>query len=174
MFSNIVIATDGSDHALNALKVGIDLAAKYGAKLTLVHVLTHDHPPAEMKRMIAVEHLPDPISNYGNETTGFSAALGRMVGGDGREANEARVIVALGEQILKSAKKKANLGGVKNIGTEIRAGDYANCIIDVAENSNADMIIMGRRGLSKLKGFVTGSVSHKVSQRASCSVLTVK
>ena len=54
------------------------------------------------------------------------------------------------------------------------AGDYANEILKLAEEKKIDMIIMGRRGLSTLKGFMTGSVSHKVAQRADCSVLTVK
>jgi nucleotide-binding universal stress UspA family protein len=63
---------------------------------------------------------------------------------------------------------------VANVTAEIRDGDFANCILEVAKKVDADIIVMGRRGLSNLKGFVTGSVSHKVSQRAECSVLTVK
>jgi nucleotide-binding universal stress UspA family protein len=68
----------------------------------------------------------------------------------------------------------AHDAGLKKVRTEIHAGDYANAILDVAEKKQADIIIMGSRGLSPLRGFVTGSVSHKVAQRANCSVLTVK
>jgi nucleotide-binding universal stress UspA family protein len=63
---------------------------------------------------------------------------------------------------------------VTNVTAEILTGDYANSILEVANKADADIIVMGRRGLSNLRGFVTGSVSHKVSQRAECSVLTVK
>jgi chaperonin GroEL len=38
----------------------------------------------------------------------------------------------------------------------------------------ADMIVMGRRGLSDLQGLLMGSVSHKVSHLADCACLTVK
>jgi nucleotide-binding universal stress UspA family protein len=87
---------------------------------------------------------------------------------------EARVITIMGEQILKRAEHEANNAGVKAVTTRLLDGDYANSILAVAEDCNADIIVMGRRGLSTLQGFMTGSVSHKVAQRASCSVLTVK
>lgn len=174
MISNIVLATDGSDHARHALDVGVDMAARYGATLTLVHVLTHDHPPAAMERMLKVEGLTDSAPVQNSEQGGISMKLGHALRMGQKEDQDARVIIALGEQILKAAVKKANEAGVENINSEIHSGDYANCIIDVAKKIDADLIVMGRRGLSNLKGFVTGSVSHKVSQRANCSVLTVK
>jgi nucleotide-binding universal stress UspA family protein len=43
-----------------------------------------------------------------------------------------------------------------------------------AEKEKAGMIILGSRGLSDLKGFFLGSVSHKVSAHAECSCVTVK
>jgi len=100
-------------------------------------------------------------------------AIARFLGSEIDE-KEAKVIVLIGEQLLKNASKSASQASVSNVTTEIRSGDYANCILEVAKKADADIIVMGRRGLSSLKGFVTGSVSHKVSQRAECSVLTVK
>ena len=146
---------------------------KYEAKLTLVHVLTHDHPPQELTRMVEVENLLDPIQpNVSSKKDTFSA-VARFIGAK-KEDKEAKVIVLLGEQIIKNASKNAKRAGVTNVVAEIRTGDYANCILEVANKADADIIVMGKRGLSNLMGFVTGSVSHKVSQRAECSVLTVK
>ena len=173
MISNIVIATDGSSSAQKALNTAIDLAEKYDAKLTLVHVLTHDHPSAEMRRMLEVEHLDEPIPIQKNVSGGTSSAVGRLLKA-GIDSKEYRAVTVLGEQILNTASKKAKKAGVKDIEAVVRDGDYANSILEVADSIDADMIVVGRRGLSKLKGFVTGSVSHKVSQRANCSVLTVK
>jgi nucleotide-binding universal stress UspA family protein len=175
MFSKIVLATDGSQHAGNALNIAIDMALKYKSELTIVHVLTHDHPSAEIERMVEVEHLdhgfkPTHVDEKVSRIAATLAARGYTRNGD----QEARVIAAIGEHILKAAAKKAKNAGLKDVRTEIHSGDYANVILDVAKKQQADIIIMGRRGLSTLKGFVTGSVSHKVSQRASCSVLTVK
>jgi nucleotide-binding universal stress UspA family protein len=172
MIKNILLATDGSSQASNALDLAIDLAAKYGASLTLVHVLTHDHPAAELQRMLKVEHLDDPIPVHKNPPRSTSTAVGLFLRGE-IEDQELRAIAVLGEKIIRTATKKAEQKGIKNIKTNIQEGDYANCILNVASTENTDLIVMGRRGLSRLKGFVTGSVSHKVSQRANCSVLTV-
>jgi nucleotide-binding universal stress UspA family protein len=170
---NIIVAIDGSNHAGKALKVAIDLAAKYQARLILVHVLTRDHPPKELVRMAEVENLLDAKQpNVSSKKDTFSA-VARFIDGD-KQDKEAQVIALLGEKIIKNAEKDAKQGGVKNVTSEIRLGDYANCILDVANKAEADLIVMGRRGLSNLKGFVTGSVSHKVAQRSACSVLTVK
>jgi len=157
LISNIVVADDGSDHAVAAVEMAIDLTLKFGAILTIVHVLTHDHPPEEQQRLVEVEHLAGGVRSQ-TETA----------------IAEERVITVLGEQIVKKAIDKAMKSGVENVSTSIRSGDYATRILDVAEEKNADMIVMGRRGLSNLKGLLLGSVSQKVSQRADCSVLTVK
>jgi nucleotide-binding universal stress UspA family protein len=175
MFSKILLAIDGSHHAENALKTAIDMALKYDSELTIVHVLTHDHPSAEMEHMIEVEHLDQGFTP--THTDENVSRIAQTLAGKGLSRSgdkEARVITVIGEQILKAAYKSAHHAGIKNVRTEIHAGDYANCILDVANKQQSDIIVMGRRGLSTLKGFVTGSVSHKVSQRATCSVLTVK
>ena len=46
--------------------------------------------------------------------------------------------------------------------------------MDCAEYEGVNMIVLGSRGLSDLKGFFLGSVSHKVSSRAECTCVTVK
>jgi nucleotide-binding universal stress UspA family protein len=175
MFSKIVLATDGSNHANNALDVASDLANKYDAELILVHVLTHDHPSEELARMVDIEY-PDVYPGQDDYSSEFfrdsdsPSERNMQRSGD----KEARVISVIGEQIMADAKRKASKAGVKNISTAIQSGDYANAILKVSGAKNADIIVMGRRGLSTLKGFLTGSVSNKVAQRAKCSVLTVK
>jgi nucleotide-binding universal stress UspA family protein len=53
-------------------------------------------------------------------------------------------------------------------------GDAAQSIIDYAQKGRFDMIVMGSRGMGKLKGMVLGSVSRKVLHHAKCPVLIVK
>ena len=173
MIKNIVLAIDGSDHAKRAQSLAIDLASKYETKLTLVHVLTHDHPSKEFMRMAEVENLLDSRQPKVSSKEDTYTAVGRFLGGV-NEDKEAKIVALLGDEIIKNASKSAKRAGVTNFTTEICTGDYANCILEVANKADADIIVMGRRGLSNLKGFVTGSVSHKISQRAECSVLTVK
>ena len=173
MIKSIVLAIDGSIHAKHAQTVAIDLASTYGARLTVVHVLTDDHPSKEFARMAEVEHLSESKRPRVSDKENTYSAVARFLGSE-NESKEARVIVLLGEQIIDKASVSASKAGVANVTAEIHTGDYANNILEVAIKADADMIVMGRRGLSNLKGFVTGSVSHKVSQRAECSVLTVK
>ena len=173
MIKNIVVAIDGSEPAKHAQSVAIDLASKYEARLTFVHVLTNDHPSIEFARMAEVEDLLESKKPKESGKEDTYSAVARFIG-SGSQDKEARIIALLGEQIIKNASKAASQAGVTNVATEIRAGDYANSILEVANKVEADVIVLGGRGLSNLKGFVTGSVSHKVSQRANCSVLTVK
>jgi nucleotide-binding universal stress UspA family protein len=52
-------------------------------------------------------------------------------------------------------------------------GDVANTILAVAADLDADVIAMGTRGLSAVKAFMLGSVSHAVVQHADRAVLVV-
>jgi len=176
MIKSIVLAIDGSIPAKHAQTVAIDLASKYEAQLTLVHVLTRDHPSTEFARMAEVEHLSDSSKPRSKDEDDTYSMVARFIGGanEANDSKEARGIVLLGEQVVNNASASARKAGVANVTAEILTGDYANSILEVAKKTDADIIVMGRRGLSKIKGFVTGSVSHKVSQRAECSVLTVK
>ncbi|MBE9007318.1 universal stress protein [Fortiea sp. LEGE XX443] len=53
-------------------------------------------------------------------------------------------------------------------------GDPSRMICEVARNWNADVIVIGRRGLSGISELFLGSVSNYVLHHAPCSVLTVQ
>lgn len=52
--------------------------------------------------------------------------------------------------------------------------EIGEALLDVVKNENADLLILGSRGLSEFKGILLGSVSHKVIQHAPCPVLIIK
>ena len=58
--------------------------------------------------------------------------------------------------------------------SKIRLGEPAAEIIDEARDSEADLIVLGSRGLSGIKEIMLGSVGRKVSEAASCPVLIVR
>jgi nucleotide-binding universal stress UspA family protein len=58
--------------------------------------------------------------------------------------------------------------------TAAPVGDEAAEIVRVAEESGADLIVLGARGLNQLKRLVLGSVSTKVLHKSPCDVLVVK
>lgn len=58
--------------------------------------------------------------------------------------------------------------------TEIMEGPPAEAILTVAETRQADLIVMGSRGLGRLAGLLLGSQSQKVVSHATCPVLIVR
>ena len=53
-------------------------------------------------------------------------------------------------------------------------GDPADSILDVAEERNADLIIVGNRGRTGAKRFLLGSVPNRISHHAPCAVLIIR
>ena len=64
--------------------------------------------------------------------------------------------------------------GVGKVTQTVEEGNPAKIILALAESAGVDMIVMGSRGLSDLKGILVGSVSQKVSQLSTCTCVTVK
>jgi nucleotide-binding universal stress UspA family protein len=58
--------------------------------------------------------------------------------------------------------------------THAREGNAAAVIIDVAEEQDADLIVVGSRGLNGVERFLHGSVSSKLAHHAPCSVMIVR
>jgi nucleotide-binding universal stress UspA family protein len=58
--------------------------------------------------------------------------------------------------------------------TELMKGDAADNIIDYSRKENFDTIVMGRRGMGKLRELVLGSTSTKVLSHSDCTVVIVK
>ena len=77
-----------------------------------------------------------------------------------------------GEVLLGQAKEL--IGEDVTVHDELLFGSPAECIMDVAENHQCDLIIMGTRGLGGLRGLLLGSQIHKVISLANCPVLAVK
>ena len=170
----ILAPIDGSRHALKALDLACDLAVKFGAKLSVVYVIAEQRLPPQLRHMVEVEHLTKPsppdLLGSGDITGGLGSALHKAQSTEAdRAAHE-----ALGRQLLDGAERSAMAKGLKGTETTLVHGDPATEILALAETAKADMIVMGSRGLSNLKGLLVGSVSHKVMHLAKCTCVTVK
>jgi len=175
MIDKILLAYDGSDNARRALDIAAELCVKCDVALSIVHVLMHGRPAEELVRMANAEHLVKEA--HKTVTPGVSFAAGRsfdLLSPDNEVAGAARVISAVGDQLLAFAKASAKELGVKAVHIEARNGDYADEILDAAREQNADMIVLGSRGLGIVRGTVLGSVSQKVLHHATQAVLAVK
>ena len=58
--------------------------------------------------------------------------------------------------------------------THPREGDPADAILDVAEEIEADLIVVGNKGMTGAKRFLLGSVPNKISHHAPCGVYIVR
>ena len=174
MFKTILAPTDGSDHANKAVRIAGDLAGRYDAELILLHVLLRDHLDeglrqyAEAEGLAGGRPLPEAIASI--PAARFPVSMIPGNGGDTKES----VLSVVAELVLRAAQDAAREQGAKKLRTLIEDGDPAQRILQRAASESADLIVMGSRGFSDLKGLIVGSVSHKVSHLAPCAVMSVR
>lgn len=145
MFTSIVVGTDGSQTATEAVRQAIDLASSVGARVEIVSA----YEPVSGERLREEsEEAPEDVQWMINH----------------REEVEAT---------LAEAAKVAERAGVVST-TYARRGDPADAILDVAEERDVDLIVVGNKGMAGAKRFLLGSVPNKVSHHAPCSVLIIR
>jgi nucleotide-binding universal stress UspA family protein len=145
MFKSIVVGTDGSDTATQAVHQAVELAGAVGAKLELVSA----YEPVPAARLSSERReAPEDVQWAINPKEDVEATL--------EEAAE--IARGAGVEVAKFARR----------------GDPADAILDVAEESNADLIIVGNKGMTGAKRFLLGSVPNKVSHHAPCSVMIIR
>jgi nucleotide-binding universal stress UspA family protein len=145
MFQAIVVGTDGSETAGQAVRQAIELAKALGATIELVSAY---EPVSNQRLREEARQVPEDLQWMVNPREDVDATL--------REAAE--------------WVEEAGL----NVRTYAREGDPADAILDVAEERGADLIVVGNKGMTGAKRFLLGSVPNKVSHHAPCSVLIIR
>jgi len=76
----------------------------------------------------------------------------------------------------KTLQKANVVASQKNISSKLllKEGNIVNEIEKVAKKEKCDLIIVGSKGLGSVTRLLLGSISNKISQSSSCSVLIVK
>ncbi|MFB9279587.1 universal stress protein [Cohnella cellulosilytica] len=77
-----------------------------------------------------------------------------------------------GEQIIENVKQQ--VGELPGSDVVILAGSPASAILDYAESSACDLIIIGSRGLGAFRELMVGSVSHNVILHSPIPVMVMK
>jgi len=144
MFSSIVVGIDGSETAREAVRQATALAQAVGARIELVSA----YEPVSDARLREAVAVPRDLHWIINP----------------REDVEAT---------LDAAAAEIRAAGVK-VEIFARQGDPADAILDVAEERNSDLIVIGNKGMTGAKRFLLGSVPNKVSHHAPCSVLIIR
>ncbi len=174
MTGTIVVATDGSDTGNRAVDFAASLSEKFGQSLCVVHVLMLGRPTTEFAKMAEIEGLVAPVAtDRGVEQMGDPATLLGLFPSAGDEIATPRMVTVLGEHIAEAAKKRAEDAGARDVTTRVCMGDVADKILDVAEAEKAETIVLGRRGLGRVREVLLGSVSQKVLHHTDCTMVIV-
>lgn len=147
------MAVDGSEHSKKALTYAIELTRKFDGKMTIINVYSTVVPQTH-----PIDGLSTPAMS------GTSAAIAA------RMAEDAKL---RGEKILTDAEQFAKESDVA-VEKVLREGDAVNEIVAEAEAGKFDLVVVGHRGMSKLRELLLGGVSEGVSHKAPCPVLIVK
>ncbi len=145
MFNRIVVGTDGSETAGEAVRQAVDLAKLAGAQLSIVSA----YAPVSKRRLQS-------------EQEGAPADVQYEIG--------PREDVNL---VLDGAAASAKKEGL-DVQTHPVEGDPAEAVLNVAEETEADLIVVGNKGMTGARRFLLGSVPNNVSHHAPCSVLIVR
>jgi len=145
MEARVVVGIDGSEESSRALRWAVEESRLRGGALTVVHA------------------WPAP----------YSIAAGLEVrSGDRREPDMRTTERRIAEELVEAelGAVEAETSGVR-IDRHLVEGPTVPTLLDAA--SDADLLVVGSRGLGGFKGLILGSVSQQCAQHAPCPVVIV-
>ena len=142
-YERIMIGTDGSTASIEALAHAVTLAKAFDAELRVVHIL---------------------------DTQNADSFVLDDKGDSKRSENELK---ADAQEVLDSAIGRIPDIASLNLHATLEEGDPADKLIELSGTHNADLLILGSKGVSGFKRFMLGSVSYAVTRRATRPVLVV-
>jgi nucleotide-binding universal stress UspA family protein len=158
MLQKILLAIGDSPESEKILASGLDLAAKFGSEMLLLHVL-------------------NPLTPHGFETVSNPLVGGVLPIVDDQaierylqewQEYEKRGLARLQAYAQQASDRQIKAEVLQNF------GDSGPMICEAAKNWSADLIVMGRNQKSTLSEIFLGSTSNYVVHRASCSVMVMQ
>ena len=140
MLSTVAVGTDGSPTASDAVRMAVDVARRYEAKLVLL---------SAFKDSAGAARSGDDSSSEIDWASSGSARV---------------------REILARTEDELRRQGI-DCTTRADEGDPAEVLVRLAEESGADLLVIGNKGMQRR---VLGSVPNTVTHKAPCSVLVVK
>lgn len=146
VYRTVVVGTDGSESSLRAVARAGALAGACGATL-----------------VVACAYLPTETDD--RELAEAQNAL----------RDEAYQVVGShpAEDTVRTAAERAGAAGATDVRTVAVQGSPVESLLDVVRRENADLVVVGNRGLAGIKGRLLGSVPADITRRSTCDVLVV-
>ncbi len=140
----ITCCVDFSDNAEAAFRAALEMAEKYGAKLSVVHVL----PPVLDPGLLDTEWTLPP------------------------EGSKKALISKLEEKLRQTYGRRIEEGIESEL--VVLDGHVSSEILNFVEGNNVDLVVLGSYGTSGMGLVIFGSVAKRVAHRAHCSVMIVR
>ena len=147
MIKKILVATDASAASNRAVSMAAYMAACHESELLILHVIRDMQLPTLLKKAPELEEFANKRED---------------------------ILRQVAETILHEAEARARKGGATRVQTAIGTGDPASSIIGFTKRRNIDIIVVGTRGLGKVKELLLGSVSRKITNKAEANCLIVR
>jgi nucleotide-binding universal stress UspA family protein len=142
--NRILVPVDFSAHSEKAIRYATTLANKFGAHLSLLHVIEDPFITGAWQAEAFIPNIPELLND---------------------------LIKAAEKRMAEQKQKLAADGSV--VETVVITGRPASAIVEQASAGTFDLIVMGTHGRTGLSHALLGSVAERVVQKAPCPVLTV-
>jgi nucleotide-binding universal stress UspA family protein len=156
-YRTIVVGTDGSTSSFRAVDRAGTLAAQHKAKL----IIASAHLPTEERGSWSRPPTPDRVAD--------ARAADSLGGEGGYKVHGSAPIYA----ILREARERAAAVGAQNVEERSIVGTPVDVLVNLAEEENADLLVVGDVGLDTVAGRLLGSVPATVARRAKIDILIV-
>jgi nucleotide-binding universal stress UspA family protein len=145
-YRTVVVGTDGSESSLRAVARAGALAGACGA--TLVIACAYLPAEADSREMARAQ---DTLGADAYQVVGSHPA----------------------EDTVRTAADRARSAGAKDVKPVAVEGSPVETLLEVVRRENADLLVVGNRGLAGIKGRLLGSVPADATRRSSVDVLVV-
>jgi nucleotide-binding universal stress UspA family protein len=145
-YRTVVVGTDGSESSLLAVSRAGALAGACGARL----VIACAYLPTEIDDR-ELQRTRDVLGEDAYQVIGSSPA----------------------EDTVRTAAERAAAAGAREVRTVAVVGSPVEALLDVVRREDADLLVVGNRGLNGIKGRLLGSVPADATRRSAVDVLVV-
>jgi nucleotide-binding universal stress UspA family protein len=143
--TRILVPVDFSAHSEKAVRYALTLAPRFGARVSLLHVVEDPFVTGAWQAEAFVPNIPELLDD---------------------------LIKAAQAQLADLKTRVATYGVVA--ATAVVKGEPARAILDEATAGGFDLIVMGTHGRTGLSHAFLGSIAERIVQKAPCAVLTVR
>ena len=155
-YRTIVVGTDGSASSFRAVDRAAALAAQVNAKL----IIASAHLDTSEKGGWSRAPTPDRL---------MDGRAADSLGDSGYLMHGSAAVYA----ILQDARERAKAAGAHDIEEQAITGAPVTALLHLADEVNADLLVVGNLGLGTVAGRLLGSVPDTVARRAKVDILIV-